>query len=168
MTHALSRTVQQLGIKVCRRLGQRGLWRRAGEGGGPGTETWEALTAQNDRRSLQTKEEASALSPGNSWKPEGTHLAVWTRLSRTWIRAVPSFFRLSKCFLFEVIWNKKKGPLPKAWQKILLCHFCGIREKETSYSIYYNCKWNVTLKRLMRKSLLLNFRQRPFKISWFS
>lgn len=34
--------------------------------GGPGTETWDALTAQNYRRPLHTKEEVSALSPGNS------------------------------------------------------------------------------------------------------
>lgn len=108
------------------------------------------------RRPPKTKEEERALIPGNSWKPEGTHLAAWARLSRVWIRASPSLFRLSKRFSFEVIWNKKKERLSKAEQEIPLSSSVGWGERETSYSICYTCKWNVTLKRPKRKSLLPN------------
>lgn len=94
----------------------RGVWRRAVRRAARDRNLRSLYCTEGDyrRRPLQTKEEVSALSPGNSWKPEGTHLAVWARLSRVWIRASPSFFRLSECFSFEVIWNKKKEPLSKA------------------------------------------------------
>lgn len=72
-------------------------------------------TAQlQEKTRRRQKEEVSTPSPGNPWKPEGTHLAGRARLSRVWIRASPSFLRLCECFSFEVTWNRKKEPLSKA------------------------------------------------------
>lgn len=47
--------------------------------------------------------------------------------------------------------TKRKRAYQRHWKKFLSVIFCGIGKRETSYSICYPCKWNVTLKRPKRK-----------------
>lgn len=118
---------------------------------GPRVETWGASTAGGDAGRSHGRQEAERSHPespqsprGRTWRA-GPGSAEHGAEHRHHSSGSPSASRL------KLPGTKRKRAYQRQRKKFLSVIFCGIGKRETSYSICYPCKWNVTLKRPKRK-----------------